>query len=213
MDLSRLVAEAPQLSLRGAGLLLRRFTAADVPMAIAHEQDRRIMQWIRDPQPVAAVQARAEALAAPWQGKEGEWLTFVVVPDQVPDQPGTGVGIVVCRITGLEAATVEIGYRLHPDVHRRGLTLASCRLLLDHLFGPIGVRKVIALCATGNEASWRLMERLGMQREACFREYGWLGGALHDEYVYGLLAREWRRELKDAAPAGPRVGPSTDTTP
>ena len=190
MDVLRLIAEAPQLTLRNELVLLRRFTSADIAMAIAHENDPRIMRWIRDPQPAAAVQARAEALAAPWLGQEGEWLTLVVVPRDRPDDPGQG--IVVCRLTGLAAATVEIGYRLHPDVHRRGYALASCRLLLDHLFGPVGVRKVIALCAAGNEASWRLMERLGMRREACFREYGWLGGSLHDEYVYGLLAREWR---------------------
>ena len=116
MNLAGLVAKAPFLVLEAPRLALRRFTPADIPFAVAQEQDRTVMQWIRDPQPIEAMQARAEAMAAPWRGNDGEWLAFTVVP------PGFGraVGIVVCRVTNAAHETMEIGYKLEPGVHRRG---------------------------------------------------------------------------------------------
>lgn len=189
MNLADLVAKAPSLSLAGPRLALRRFTAADIPFAIAQEQDRTIMQWIRDAQPLEMVQARAESMAAPWRGNDGEWLAFTVVPLEL----GRAVGIAVCRVTVAAHETMEIGYRLEASVHRRGYGFEACTTLCAFLFAEVRVRKLIALCAVENVPSWRLMEKLGMQREACLREYSFLGGAWRDEYVYGLFAREWRR--------------------
>ncbi len=196
MDLDGLVAAAPSLTLAGNGLVLRRFTAADVPMAIVQEGDRAIMRWIRDPQPAEQVRARAEQMAAPWRGQDGEWLATTIVPD---GERG-GVGIAVCRVTTAAHETMEIGYRLSPHVHRRGLGFAACTALFTFLFGDVRVRKLVAYCVDQNEPSWRLMEKLGMQREARFREYTFLDGAWRDELVYGLLAREWAH-----AAAGSRV--------
>jgi RimJ/RimL family protein N-acetyltransferase len=145
------------------------------------------MRWIRDPQPLAAITERATGLAAPWQGLDGEWLALAVVPNERPAM----VGIVVCRVTVAANATMEIGYRLQPDVHRRGYAFEACTALCGFLFAEIGVRKLVAWCVAENEPSWRLMEKLGMQREARFREYTQLDGQWRDEFVYGLLAREW----------------------
>lgn len=187
MHLERLVAMAPTLALPTASLELRRFTTADVPFAVAQENDRTIMRWIRDAQPADAVQARAESMAAAWTGKEGEWLALVAHERAT----GRAVGLVVCRVTSAESQTMEIGYRFDAGVHRRGYGLQACTALIAFLFREVRVRKLVAFCVSDNEPSWRLMAKLGMQREAWFREYTHLAGAWRDEFVYGLLAREW----------------------
>jgi RimJ/RimL family protein N-acetyltransferase len=189
MELQRLVERAPTLTLPTQRLDLRRFAIADVPFAIAQENDRTIMRWIRDAQPPEAVRARAEAMAAPWTGKDGEWLPLVVVERE----HGRAVGLVVCRVTVAANATMEIGYRFDASVHRRGYGFEACTALFTFLFDDIRVRKLVAYCAADNEPSWRLMAKLGMQREAHFREYTQLAGVWVDEFVYGLLAREWGR--------------------
>ena len=57
----------------------------------------------------------------------------------------------------------------------------------------LGARRVVADCFAANEASWRLMERVGMRREqhhvedSLHAELGWLDGL-----GYALLATEWR---------------------
>ncbi|HEX6813819.1 MAG TPA: GNAT family protein [Planctomycetota bacterium] len=194
MQLTRLVDTAADLRLESPRLVLRKLGEADIATAIAHEQDRRIMRWIRDPQPVEEIGARSRSLAGPWQGFDGQWLALAVVPRPagVPDGQQQMIGIVVCRVTVAANQTMEIGYRLQVDAHRRGLGTEACTLLFDHLIGEIGVRKLVAYCVAENEASWRLLEKLGMQREALLREYTFLDGQWRDEFVYGLLAREWR---------------------
>lgn len=188
MDLQALVAAAPDLRLRSERLLLRRLHEADVQTAVAHELDRRIMRWIRDPMPAADVEHRVRLAVAPWTGEDGRWLLLVVAARAAPEHM---LGIVCCRVTEREHETMEIGYRMHFDAQRRGYAFEACSRLLDHLFGEIGVRKVVALCVADNEPSWRLMAKLGMQREGRLREYSRLDGRWHDEFVYGLLAREW----------------------
>jgi len=188
MDLDSLVAAAPSLSLHTERLLLRRFTADDVPFAIEQEDDRAVMRWIRDAQPPAAVRARADTMAAPWQGRDGEWLALTVVPLDLQ----RAVGLLVCRTTVAEHETMEIGYRLATSVQGRGYASEMCTALCTFLFDVVRVRKLIALCVADNDASSRVLEKLGMQREGRLREYCRLDGGWRDEVVWGLLAREWK---------------------
>jgi RimJ/RimL family protein N-acetyltransferase len=74
-------------------------------------------------------------------------------------------------------------------------------------FEDLGVRRVAAECFAANEASWRLMERLGMRREAhtvadsLHRDRGWMDG-----FAYALLAQEWRAH-RSGSPAADSVAP------
>jgi RimJ/RimL family protein N-acetyltransferase len=82
---------------------------------------------------------------------------------------------------------------MRPEAGGRGLGTEAVRELVRHAFDDLGLRRVIAECFADNEPSWRLMERIGMRREAhheldsLHRDLGW-----QDEYVYALLADDWR---------------------
>jgi len=90
---------------------------------------------------------------------------------------------------------VEIGYTLDPAYAGQGYATEAARELLRLAFEELGVRRVIAQCFADNEASWRLMERLGMRREqhtkqdSLHRNGEWLDGMM-----YALLADEWRQQ-------------------
>ena len=68
------------------------------------------------------------------------------------------------------------------------------RELVRLCFEDLGLRRVTANCFADNEASWRLMERIGMRREpytvrdSLHRSGEWLDGM-----GYALLADEWRK--------------------
>jgi RimJ/RimL family protein N-acetyltransferase len=87
----------------------------------------------------------------------------------------------------------ELGWVLAPEHHGRGYATEAVSALLGICFEQLGLRRVIAGCFTANEASWRLMERVGMRREchsvgdALHRDHGWMDG-----FLYALLAEEWR---------------------
>jgi RimJ/RimL family protein N-acetyltransferase len=88
--------------------------------------------------------------------------------------------------------TYEIGWVVRTDQQARGYATEAARALLDHAFESLGLHRVIASCHAENAASRRVMEKLGMRREAHFRKCGLGGdGEWFDEYLYAVLAEEW----------------------
>jgi RimJ/RimL family protein N-acetyltransferase len=86
----------------------------------------------------------------------------------------------------------EIGWIFHPHYHGQGYATEAATALLRHGFETLGVHRIIATCQPENVASWRVMEKLGMLREAHFRK-----GVLFaddtwwDEYLYAILEEDW----------------------
>lgn len=86
----------------------------------------------------------------------------------------------------------EIGWVLHPRYHGQGYATEAAAALFQYGFATLGLHRIIATCQPENVASWRVMEKLGMLREAHFRkvfavdETTWL-----DEYLYAILEEEW----------------------
>jgi RimJ/RimL family protein N-acetyltransferase len=96
---------------------------------------------------------------------------------------------VVGRAQGVQA---ELAWVLDPAFTGRGYATEAVRELVRICFQDLGLRRVVATCFADNEASRRLMERVGLRREvhavsdALHRSGEWL-----DTYGYALLANEW----------------------
>ena len=59
-------------------------------------------------------------------------------------------------------------------------------------FDELGLHRIVAETDARNDASIRLMERLGMRREAHLVENEFLKGEWTDSIVYAILETEWR---------------------
>ena len=96
----------------------------------------------------------------------------------------------VSRARGVQA---ELGWALRPEDTGRGYATEAVEAALRICFEDLRLRRVTASCFTANTASYRLMERVGMRREART-----VKNALHpsgewmDGFGYALLAEEWR---------------------
>jgi RimJ/RimL family protein N-acetyltransferase len=102
------------------------------------------------------------------------------------------------RARGTQA---ELGWVLHPEHAGHGYATEAVRALIDLAFDVMGLRRVTAGCFAANEASWRLMERVGMRRETVtVRESLHRSGEWLDGMGYALLADE-RRSTDTAGPA------------
>jgi RimJ/RimL family protein N-acetyltransferase len=89
-------------------------------------------------------------------------------------------------------AQAELGWVLDPAHSGVGYATEAVRELLRYCFEDLGVHRVVANCFLGNEASWRLMERLGMRREThALRESLHRTGRWLDTVAYAMLAEEW----------------------
>lgn len=89
--------------------------------------------------------------------------------------------------------TYELGWIIQRDHHGQGFATEGAAALRDYAFGTLAAHRIIATAQPENPASWRVMEKLGMRREAHFRQCIHRGGDVWwDEYFYAMLDSEWQ---------------------
>ena len=87
---------------------------------------------------------------------------------------------------------LEIGYVFNRNYWGKGYAVESCKALIQQAFSN-GIHRIYAECDPLNENSWKLLESLGLRREAHFRKnvYFWKdeNGKLiwKDTYIYAKL--------------------------
>jgi len=189
MEINELVALIPSLTLNTERLALRKINSSDFDTMVAHEQNPELMRYIRPITTLAETQSKVQQCIDNWQGKEGQWLMLVAHLKDQPEHPL--LGMVCLNFESLEFKRVEIGYRFHTDFHGKGYAFEAAKCVTDFLFHEIKIHKLLAYCVADHHASYKLMEKLGMQREACLRQHSKLAdNEWHDELIYGLLSQD-----------------------
>jgi RimJ/RimL family protein N-acetyltransferase len=106
-------------------------------------------------------------------------------------ESGALIGEIYLFLKSTEHRQGEIGYIIHPDSSGRGYATEAARAALRLGFEQFGMHRIVARCDARNEPSWRVMEKLGMRREAHLRENERFKGEWSDEIIYAMLDREW----------------------
>ena len=86
----------------------------------------------------------------------------------------------------------EIGFVMHPAWHGRGYATEAARPLLAFAFETLGLHRVVGRTEARNTGSARVLEKLGMRREAHLVENEWVKDEWQSELGYAILAREWQ---------------------
>ena len=163
-------------------LRIRPFRPDDWPAVLAYSADEATMLYLNEQ---VMTEERARAWTAEQAGPEARAVALVVKPDDVP------VGHLVFHLW-FAPRTYEIGWVVRPDVRGNGYTTEGARALIQYTFKTLRAHRVIATCQPENPASWRVMDKLGMRREAHFRKcISRDDGTWWDEYFYAVLAEDW----------------------
>jgi RimJ/RimL family protein N-acetyltransferase len=85
----------------------------------------------------------------------------------------------------------EIGFTFDPAHQGHGYATEASRAVLALAFGEYGLHRVFGRLEPRNAASARVLEKLGMRREALLIENEWVKGEWQSEAIYALLDREW----------------------
>lgn len=86
----------------------------------------------------------------------------------------------------------ELGYVLNERYQNKGYGSAACKAVVDHAF-QCGLHRIYAECCPQNVPSWKLMEKIGLKREAhfiknvSFHTDGEGNPIYWDTYVYAAL--------------------------
>ncbi|MFI1394777.1 GNAT family N-acetyltransferase [Streptomyces sp. NPDC020681] len=106
---------------------------------------------------------------------------------------GTLVGGVLFRIFDTALEYCEVGCWLEPAAAGRGLVTRAISELIDWAVEERGMHRVEWIAATGNTASIKVAQRLGMTKEGVLRGAYPYRGVRHDMEMWSMLAPEWRK--------------------
>ncbi|HEY2048880.1 MAG TPA: GNAT family protein [Caulobacteraceae bacterium] len=163
-------------------LVLRPITLADWPAIHRYMSDGVITRWLPEG---SLDEAQTQAFAEKNSGRSARALAVIEresdqLVGHMPFHPWFG------------RATHEIGWVISSGRQRRGYATEAASTLMEFAFSTLHCHRVIATCQPENAASWRVMEKLGMRREAHFRQGLYQKtGEWWDEYFYALLADEY----------------------
>jgi [ribosomal protein S5]-alanine N-acetyltransferase len=88
----------------------------------------------------------------------------------------------------------EIGYEMAPAYWGRGLMVEALGPILRYGFTKMELHRVEAIIDPANQASRRVLEKLGFKRDALLRENWLFEGKFTDSAIYGLLENEHLNE-------------------
>jgi [ribosomal protein S5]-alanine N-acetyltransferase len=170
-------------------LLLREFRAEDeaaIHAYAADEEATRFANW----GPNTKEQTRA--ILESWLVVQRGWPREVVPLAIELKTERRLIGGTGFTPLDLKARTAVFGYVLHRSYWGSGYATEASRALLSFGFRELGLHRITAACDTLNTASYHVMEKLGMRREAHHRKDARKHGRWRDTYIYAVLGEEWR---------------------
>jgi ribosomal-protein-alanine N-acetyltransferase len=151
------------IELRSARLILRRWTPSDRPVFGDMNADPVVMEFFPSTMTRAESDATMQRIEDHFDA-EGFGLWAIEV-----ESTGTFAGFVGLLSATFEAPftpAVEIGWRLRSDQWGHGYATEAARKALADGFVRLGLDEIVSFTAAINQRSRRVMERLGMQRDA-----------------------------------------------
>ncbi len=179
----------PSLPLQTPRLVLRPFTSGDYADAFAYHGRADVVRYLYW-EPPSAEEFRdvlARKTARTTLEREGDGLNLAVVPLEV----GRVIGDVSLFWCSEQHRQGELGFVFHPDFQGHGYAFEASQAMLRLGFQQLGLHRIAGRLDSRNTSSARLLERLGMQREAQLVENEHVKGEWVNEVVYGLLDRDW----------------------
>ncbi len=130
-------------------------------------------------------------------GQRPAWLAGAAATYAITDaSDGALVGCIGLAITQ-EHRSAELGYWVGVPWWNRGYCTEAGRALLGLAFGELELHRVEARHFTRNEASGRVMQKLGMRFEGTQREALRRWDRFEDVAVYAILEHEWAGSDED----------------
>jgi RimJ/RimL family protein N-acetyltransferase len=142
-------------------LILRPWREADVPEFARVTNTPAVMEYlggVKEPEAFQGGFLRAQA------SQEQNGFSFWIIERRNDGALLGFCGLKVCNV-GPIVGDIEIGWRLREDAWGQGYAGEAAQASLDWAWQNLSCDRIVAITAEGNARSWRLMERLGMQRE------------------------------------------------
>lgn len=171
-------------------LLLRELRLSDAAAVAAGAGDERVARYLLEvpsPYPVALARRWISGRLAWWE--LGRGVTLAIARREAPDAL---LGTVSLRRHARDRRA-ELGYWLAAAAWGHGYATEATAAAVGLGFRQLALARIYAQVLAGNDASMRVLAKLGMVNEGTKRRHIRKGRRLHDVVFYGLLREEWAR--------------------
>jgi RimJ/RimL family protein N-acetyltransferase len=155
------------MELRSRRLHLRRWRADDAAdVAAAFDIYRRweVSRWLGADPSVWPDETAARSSLQRWQAVADErpgYGLWAVVLEGHANPCGTVLLMPLRDAAQVPTGHVEVGWHFHPDAWGHGYATEASQLMIEHGW-DLGLERIEAIAFADNEASIKVMERLGM---------------------------------------------------
>ena len=142
-------------------LILRPWRDSDRAPFVTMNADPLVMTYFASPM---TPEESEEAIARFQAAYELDGFGFLTAELRSTGAFAGIIGVQTMRdvVPNIPQAAVEIGWRLPRAFHGQGLATEGARATVEFAFNTLNLPEVVAVTALGNQASRRVMEKLGM---------------------------------------------------
>jgi [ribosomal protein S5]-alanine N-acetyltransferase len=169
--------------LRTNRLTIRPIAASDAPALFMARSDPEVMRYWDSPTQESIDAVEQVFVAHIPELREGRTLWWVVA--LTADGPAIGE----CDLSEIDrhSAGADVGFLLARAYWRQGYAREAMERVIEYAFGDLGLERLSAHFQVGNEASRRLLERLGFSYEGMLRGHTLREGAPRDCLMYARV--------------------------
>lgn len=165
-------------------LSLRDVTEEDIPSLFELRSNSQLMRYMDSDKPTTVAEARIfyDRVRTGLENRTG--ISWSIT---LKDEGDVAVGNIGLFNIRKEHFRTEIGYFLHPRLHRKGLMSEALTAVCNYAFSGLHLHSIEANVNPENIASRKLLEKHGFRQEAYFRESFYHSGKFLDAAIYCLI--------------------------
>jgi RimJ/RimL family protein N-acetyltransferase len=167
-------------------LVLRTVREGDAPAIYAYRSRADVGKYQTRYRRLADARRLIKRVSGVALNTPDTWHQLAVI-----EKGGGLIGDLGIHFTGKENRQAEIAYTIAPGYQGKGYATEAVLGMMGFLFDKLRKHRLVATADPRNKGSIRLMERVGMRREAYFKKSFWTGKEWTDDVLYALLKEEW----------------------
>ena len=170
------------MQLTGTRIKLTPFDLSDKDLFIELSMSAQMMEHVYKPFTYKEAISAFEAKSQPWTIESNAWFSLGITEIVSGEKLGS-IGI---KIVNHDAKIAEVGFMMKPSAQGKGYASEALSLVKSYALEELRLNKLSAICSVHNAGSFKLLEKLGFEREGCLRQNTLINNKLVDDYVYGV---------------------------
>ncbi len=167
-------------------LVLRPWTIQDLNDLLAIANNRNIAMNMRDRFPHPYTREAGEEFLKLFGGEKTPQEIMCVT---LNEKPIGSCG--VFQKDDVYHKNAEIGYYIGEPYWGNGYATEAAEAIITHGFNSLPIERVCASVFSGNDASKKVLEKLGFNYDGVFRNSVFKFGEFRDEYHYSVMREKW----------------------